>query len=773
MKKKNIKKMIIIRYIAILMIGQWMIGQEMIDNASNYTSWANNSNQGNGFLPWNLTNSGGDSGHFIGNPSFSGINNGSLGTLAFAMFGHNGQVATSSRKIPNGMNVGDVFSFDWGMNWDGGSSGNKGFDLKANNIVIFNVNNANSATISSTAGIIDSNYGVNVMNVTLTRISNTQYLFSMTKRSDGNTFNHTINSTEKIDELYFYIASQQDNNGNRNLFFNNLKIIKPITVSNGNWNNNSTWINNNVPPVNASVTVEHQVNCNVNTTLQDLIINSNGKVVIESAVDLQVTGSLTNNAGVGGIEIKSDANGTASLRHNTIDIPATVERYIPAKRAWRILAAPHKGNSNNTIEAQWQEQGKDLLLWKPNGGNGFAAGPQSNIYKYTSGWQAVTTNSEQLFDENSNKPLIVFTTGPHGSTNISSGATETTITTTGNLISGNVTLPILSNSFNLIANPYSSALDIAGMIEDNAETKIWLLDPSTGIGVYYTYDGILWTPNTPALEDRNIELGQGFFVRSTGNTFTINANKRVAGSSNNWLIRQQTESNNHEVLRVLLYKNINNNFQLFDGIATVNHEQGNNAIDEADATKLFNFSDNIMFANGNSNLSIEYRNLPLENDVQPIHLTGTTATSYQLRVFIENHTNSGLAPYLEDALTNSLTAIPTDGSALIYPFQGVISSTTNPDNRFKIVYQQPLSISDNIITSVVVHPNPVTSKQLNIRMPQNEPAVYQVSNILGQVIKRGNLTNIENTIDFDINSGVYMLNIIQGDKYYSNKIIVK
>ena len=128
MKKKNIKKMIIIRFIAILMIGQWMIGQEMLDNASNYSTWTNNSNQGNGFLPWNLTNSGSNSGHFIGNPSSSGINNGSLGTSSFGMYGHSSHVATSSRKISNGLNIGDVFSFDWGINWDGDVlSGSKGF----------------------------------------------------------------------------------------------------------------------------------------------------------------------------------------------------------------------------------------------------------------------------------------------------------------------------------------------------------------------------------------------------------------------------------------------------------------------------------------------------------------------------------------------------------------------------------------------------------------------------------------------------------------------
>jgi hypothetical protein len=172
-------------------------------------------------------------------------------------------------------------------------------------------------------------------------------------------------------------------------------------------------------------------------------------------------------------------------------------------------------------------------------------------------------------------------------------------------------------------------------------------------------------------------------------------------------------------------------------------------------------------------LSIEYRALPVQNDMQPLRLSGTSETAYQLRIFTESYSNSTLTPYLEDLTANTLTAIPTDGSTLIYSFQGVVSSNTNPDNRFRIVYQQTLSATDNAFTSAAVYPNPVTNQQLHIRLPQHAPATYQVSNLLGQVIQKGNLTAIDNVVDLDIESGVYMLNIAQGNENYTNKIIVK
>ena len=747
MKNTQIKKMNLIRYIAILLIGQWGIAQQDVFSRSEVAT----GNFGDGALPWYYQTS---------NNSQGDPDNGNT-VRNYVKIGHNNNTTMTT----NGR-----FYQLASLDFQAGASTSR------------TINNFNGG-LSVTIGIYNASTGTHTFNTPVgidgssvqIHTNNTGgYVFSNTIFVNSNTINFGGNGSGSIS-----VSGVLQGTGNVVKNGSNL-----LTLTGQNTYTGSTTINagelhlnrtgGNTLPAGNSIVVNGTLRVSSNQTLVNLTINSGGKVIIEPGVDLQVTGTLTNNAGVAGIEIKSNVNGTASLRHASSDIPATVERYIPAKRAWRILAAPHKGTSNNTIAAQWQETGKDMLLWKPNGGDGFATGPQTNIYKYASGWQAVTTNAEPLFDTNGNKPMMVFVTGPHGSSNIASGADATTSTTTGNLITGNVNHTIIANTFNLLANPYTSALDIEGLITDNSGSKIWLMDPSTGIGAYYTYDGTLWTPNTPALENRNIQLGQGFFVRHLTNTsFTINANRRVTGSSSNWFAKQQNQNSSHDILRVLLYKNENNDFQLYDGVVTANHAQGNNAVDEADAPKVSNFSDNIMFRNGNSNLSIEYRALPVQNDMQPLRLSGTSETAYQLRIFTESYSNSTLTPYLEDLTANTLTAIPTDGSTLIYSFQGVVSSNTNPDNRFRIVYQQTLSATDNAFTSAAVYPNPVTNQQLHIRLPQHAPATYQVSNLLGQVIQKGNLTAIDNVIDLDIESGVYMLNIAQGNENYTNKIIVK
>ncbi len=202
------------------------------DQASNYGGvWANGNNQGTGYNAWAITTGGANAGTFIGNPADGGSGTAGIGTTAFALFGHSGQFVNAARFFGAGgtnvpMQIGDVFSFHWAMNFDCGTSGAKGFNLRAGTTTIFNVNNSNSSTISTTNGNANTTYGTDAMLVTLTRTSWTQYSFSMTSRNGGATFNTTINSTADINNINIYVGAQQDNNGNRNIFFNNFNFTK-------------------------------------------------------------------------------------------------------------------------------------------------------------------------------------------------------------------------------------------------------------------------------------------------------------------------------------------------------------------------------------------------------------------------------------------------------------------------------------------------------------------------------------------------------------------
>ena len=215
-------------------VGQLQAQFSFSDNATNYGGvWNNGSNFGTGYNGWAITTGGANAGTFIGNPAGNGMGTANIGTTAFGLFGHSAQFVNATRYFGAGgtnvpMLIGDVFSFYWVMNWDCGASGSKGFDLRADGVTIFNVNNTNSATITTTNGATASAFGTTPMLVTLTRTSWTQYTFSMTAR-DGNAANNystTINSTANINNISIYCGAQQDNNGNRNIYFNGFNFTK-------------------------------------------------------------------------------------------------------------------------------------------------------------------------------------------------------------------------------------------------------------------------------------------------------------------------------------------------------------------------------------------------------------------------------------------------------------------------------------------------------------------------------------------------------------------
>jgi hypothetical protein len=204
------------------------------DEASNYISWTNGSNQGTGFNPW-VISAQPNTGVFLGNPASDGMGTTGIGTNAFALFATDGSnYVSTSRTFTTPLSVGEVFSFYWAINFDA-NGGNKGFDLKAGGVTIFNANNNNTSTITSNLlapyNIVDGGYGTTPMLVTLTRDSSTQYTITITSRSGGPTYSAPINSSLAINELNFYCGAQSDGLGQRNLFFNKLEITQNVSLN--------------------------------------------------------------------------------------------------------------------------------------------------------------------------------------------------------------------------------------------------------------------------------------------------------------------------------------------------------------------------------------------------------------------------------------------------------------------------------------------------------------------------------------------------------------
>lgn len=167
-----------------------------------------------------------------------------------------------------------------------------------------------------------------------------------------------------------------------------------------------------------------------------LSINSGKKLSIPANQYLTVSGTLTNNAGNSGLVIQANSSGSGSLLDAGTGVAATVERYVPANTV-AYVSPPVSGATRNV----------------------FAGAVNNKLFQYN----AVTGAWEQLTIDAT--PLEIM----RGY--VARYAANTTLSFTGTLntaaqSAGTANHVTLTNGgswgWNLVGNPYGSAIDIQG-----------------------------------------------------------------------------------------------------------------------------------------------------------------------------------------------------------------------------------------------------------------------------------------------------------------------
>jgi MYXO-CTERM domain-containing protein len=195
------------------------------DNGSNYGGgWTNGSNGGTGFSAWSFTSGGGGSkGAYIGDPALKGISGMSSSSFGLYANGGDGASITALRSFGAALGVGDSFSFQWGINWDSDSGGNKGFNLFVGNTQVINVNNANWEAIALNNTNVGFGYGTTAMTWTFTQTTATTVTVTANDRDGSGTYSAVINVTGALSGFSMY-ATNLGPGGNREPFFNNFTI---------------------------------------------------------------------------------------------------------------------------------------------------------------------------------------------------------------------------------------------------------------------------------------------------------------------------------------------------------------------------------------------------------------------------------------------------------------------------------------------------------------------------------------------------------------------
>jgi autotransporter-associated beta strand protein len=484
---------------------------------------------------------------------------------------------------------------------------------------------------------------------------------------------------------------------------------------------------------------------------------------------------------------------------NTITGNVTVERYIPAKRSWRAITAPV--STTTSIYANWQENGigntvNGFDIWNPNGGTGILTGGSgSSLLSYNSSsntWTGITNTqaTSTMMDGTKNRPFMAFVTGPNGSNNISSGATDTKIRATGTLLTGDQSYPTTSNKYTFIGNPYASPLDLTAVLNpaSNATASfggnVWIWDANgslaNAVGTYNLFDYAASNYSNTSINTNisgaQIQSGQAFFVKSTnGATFTIKESHKGSTYSNA-VFRTGALP---ELLRVGLYKQVNNEWSGRDGAMTV-------ILADADANqasnKMANGTENIAFTKNGASFASNHQ-LPLvASDVLNVKVWNTTAgANYKLKINTEEFTATNLSATLEDLFTNARTPLTLDGTAVEYPFT-VTTDALSTGDRFRIVFQtSALGTTIPKANGFSIVPNPVTgdSFQVNLGSLATGTYSYSICNAIGQEVEKGSIDNASQNTNYTIKmnnsaTGIYIMKIKGSDNsVFTAKIIKK
>ena len=544
----------------------------------------------------------------------------------------------------------------------------------------------------------------------------------------------------------------------------------------------TSW-SNSAPTATIDATIAGDLTTTTDLTCKDLTINSGKTLTIGVGKKLSVTGNLINN---GTLVFKSDATGTAVFDVFSGSLsPAgstIVERYIPARRAYRFLSP--SVTTSTTIRQNWQENGGTAagLGTHITGATGAAAGfdptetNNSSLLLFNSGaWVGATSTNVGLAAGNA-YCLMVRGDRTTDLTSNTPTASNTVLRATGTLFTGNFSsvLSAAASGYSFIGNPYQAPLDIKTALQSSTDVNknvVYYWDPTINARGGYITRNLQTSQNIPTSSVNDyVQPGQAFFVVNeptlTGTpalTFT-ESHKSVANAAAGAF--RNANSNEFGTLRVNLQANTNNQWATIDGTLAIFNDNFSWNVTSEDATKMTNLDEEVSFVQNNTSLAIALQSNPSATSELPIKIGKMRHTNYQWQFELDNY--NGATPYLFDTLNNSYTQI-NNGTAV--PFTA--DSTTT--NRFKVVFQNAVLSNATFQNTLAIYPNPAKAGA-SFYVDGISEATVTVSNLLGQNVpvetkSQGN--SVQVTPSASLSKGVYLVNITSEGNTQQVKWIVE
>ncbi|MBK7173176.1 MAG: T9SS type A sorting domain-containing protein [Bacteroidales bacterium] len=445
--------------------------------------------------------------------------------------------------------------------------------------------------------------------------------------------------------------------------------------------------------------------------------------------------------------IQSNASGTGSILGNnflTISGTTTIERYLTKYEAvpdfmFHFLSSPVSGQAIVPEFKTLSSTNTDFYKW----------GESSNLWINTLSAPGTWNTS---FENNfvvGNGYMVAY-------------PVDLTKHFTGVMNNGDVSpalshTPAASAGWNLIGNPYPSAIDwdfVSASQYTSLDNAVYVWDNAN-------QNYLTWVGNAGSLVEGIIPSMQGFFVKANAASpaLTLQNADRVHGGSAFY--------KNSGIVENLLHLRIDGNahhddaFIRFNDAATVGFDS------EWDAYKLSSGVSVPKFYSNSNDTKYSVNTMPNSNLNSPVSLNLEVGADAEYTVrMIENTLSADIYVTLEDIKTGTMQRLNNNPS---YTF----TAGTNDDaGRFRLHFKDATSVEEpGVLNGVTVY---ASDGIINVLNENPLSGKVLVTDMAGRTITTANMVAGSPTrIDFRNHTGVYIVSVITSAGTVNHKILVK
>ncbi|WP_179353850.1 PQQ-dependent sugar dehydrogenase [Winogradskyella vidalii] len=537
---------------------------------------------------------------------------------------------------------------------------------------------------------------------------------------------------------------------------------------------NDTW-KDNISPDGTTGTKDmfigngiYTVDADEAIVVDNLIVYTDAVIVIKEGGSITVNGDLTN---YGKIQLESISTKYSSLIVEGSSTGNVVyKRHINAYNGVTgndLVSAPLSGQSFGDFEND-----NPNILENPNNNDQKAFAPfdePNGVYVN----YAITTDSDTTIENG-----IGFRAARDS---IEDGVSGTTFTFTGQVETGDVSIPITETAgssfrgWNLIGNPYPSYIDFSEFFEENKDQ----LNSNGAYQAIYGYNNNAtnkWTIYNSLNTSELIAPGQGFFIKSKsgGGTIEFLSDIRTYGTSDDFIVGRNSSTNDNE--GYIKLQITNQDSESYDTAIHFN-ENASLGLDAGYDAAMFGgnsteFCINSYLVNDNLGDPIAIQALGTDDLVSTIVPLGINAEQGQvITVSLSEFTLPITTKvYLEDNITNTFTLLNEND----YSFTAL--NSISGDGRFYLRFEnETLNVSNQDFNTLKITTNQ-NDKTIEITGQLNQETLFKLYDIHGRVILTQNLevNTTQQTIAVShLNTGIYIveLNSVSGERRIQKLVI--